>query len=131
MTGGENDPGSWMLRTEKLAAGKPRTFDSYDPFPSPPGTVSFPGDGIDARIELNDKRIWPIATDWQYVQNATVTSPIDVTTTVAAGDRLIFRVNMHSNFGWDTTAFDPTITYTDGETHTASKEFSTEQGKNG
>ena len=50
---------------------------------------------------------------------------------VAAGDRLVFLVNMNENIGFDTTAFDPTIAYEDGETHTASKEFSGEQGKNG
>ena len=32
MTGGESQPGSWMLRTEKLALGKPHTFDSYESF---------------------------------------------------------------------------------------------------
>ncbi len=36
MTGAESQPGSWGLRTEKLSASKPRTFDSYDPFPSTP-----------------------------------------------------------------------------------------------
>ncbi len=54
-------------------------------------------------------------------------SPLDVT----AGDRLVFLVNMHGNIGFDTTAFNPTITYEDGETHTASGEFSGEQGKSG
>ena len=38
---------------------------------------------------------------------------------------------MHGNIGWDTTAFDPTIAYADGETHVASKEFSDKQGQNG
>ena len=33
MTGGENRPGSWMLKTESLRAGRDRNFDSYDPFP--------------------------------------------------------------------------------------------------
>jgi hypothetical protein len=33
MTGGENRPGSWMLKTESLHAGRDRNFDSYDPFP--------------------------------------------------------------------------------------------------
>jgi len=51
MTGGENQPGSWVLKTEKLSAAKPRTFDSYEPFPS--AGPSFPGDGINAKITLN------------------------------------------------------------------------------
>lgn len=33
MTGGENAPGSWVLKTEALESGAPRMFDSYDPFP--------------------------------------------------------------------------------------------------
>ncbi|MGO4211869.1 hypothetical protein AB4043_13710, partial [Terriglobus sp. YAF25] len=33
MTGGENRPGSWMLKTESPSAGRDRNFDSYDPFP--------------------------------------------------------------------------------------------------
>ena len=47
MTGGENQPGSWMLKTEKLDPAKPRTFDSYEPFPARrrrrfPATASTP-----------------------------------------------------------------------------------------
>jgi hypothetical protein len=93
-------------------------------------TQNFPGDGINAKILLNDKQIWP-AQGWQYVANATVTVPFDVSADVAAGDKLVFLVNMNQNIGWDTTAFDPTLAYADGETHTASKEFSGEQGKSG
>ena len=55
MTGGENQPGSWVLKTEKLTAAKPRTFDSYEPFPS--AGPSFPGDGINAKITLNGKQV--------------------------------------------------------------------------
>jgi len=128
MTGGENRPGSWMLKTETLTAGKPRQFDSYEPFPGI--TEHFPGDGINAKILLNDRQIWP-AQGWQYVPNATVTAPFNVSVDVAKGDRLVFLVNMNGNIGWDTTAFDPTIAYQDGETHTASKEFSGEQGSDG
>jgi hypothetical protein len=130
MTGGENQPGSWVLKTEQLTADRPRRFDSYEPFPLPPGTPQFQGDGIDAKVLLNDKQLWP-AAGWQYVPNATVTAPFDIATNVAAGDKLVFLVNMHGNIGWDTTAFDPTIACADGETHTASKEFSDEQGRNG
>lgn len=128
MTGGENQPGSWMLKTEKLDPAKPRTFDSYEPFKA--GAAAFPGDGIDAKVTLNGKQVWP-AKDWQHVPNATVTVPFDFTADVAAGDKLVFLVNMHGNIGWDTTAFDPTIAYPDGETHVASREFSDKQGQNG
>jgi hypothetical protein len=130
LTGGENQPGSWDLRTERFDAAKPRRFDSYEPFPLDLAKASFPGDGVDAKILLNGTQIWP-ATGWTYVPNATVTVPFDVSVDVAAGDTLVFLVNMHGNIGWDTTAFDPTIAYADGETHTASREFSNEQGRNG
>jgi hypothetical protein len=33
MVGAHNEAGSWVLKTEKLPPGKPRKFDSYDPFP--------------------------------------------------------------------------------------------------
>ena len=33
MTGGENRPGSWLLKAESFQANKSRTFDSFDPFP--------------------------------------------------------------------------------------------------
>ena len=128
MTGGENQPGSWVLKTEKLNRAKPRTFDSYEPFPAAP--PQFPGDGIDAKITLNGKQVWP-AKGWQYVPNATVTVPFDFALDVSAGDKLVFLVNMHGNIGWDTTAFDPKIAYADGETHVASQEFSGKQGQNG
>ena len=130
MTGGENQPGSWMLKTEKLTSDKPRTFDSYEPFASAATATAFPGDGINAKVLLNGKQVWP-GNGWQYVPNATVTVPVDFRVDVAAGDKLTFLVNMNGNIGWDTTAFDPTIKYDDGETHVASTEFSDKQGQHG
>ncbi len=138
MTGGENQPGSWVLKTEQLAASKPRKFDSYEAFPVDPSVPQYPGDGVDAKILLIPagagvgaaKQIWP-AEGWQYVANANVRAPFDVSADVQPGDRLVFLVNMHGGIGWDTTAYDPTIAYADGETHVASKEFSDQQGLNG
>ena len=129
MSGGQSTPGSWRLKTETLSREKPRKFDSYEPFPLD-GPPTFPGDGVNAKILLNDRQVWP-AQGWQYVANATVTVPLDFTMDVKAGDKLVFLVNMNKNIGFDTTAFDPTIAYKDEESHTASKEFSAEQGKNG
>ncbi len=130
MTGGENQAGSWDLRTETLSAETARRFDSYEPFPIDMSKVSFLGEGINAKIMHNATQVWP-ADGWKYVANATVVEPIDVTVDVAAGDTLVFLVNMNTEIGFDTTAFDPTIAYADGETHQASKEYSGEQGKNG
>lgn len=132
MSGGSNEPGSWKLKTEHLNAAKARTFDSFEPFPfeaqEPPR--KFPGDGVDAKILLNDRQVWPSA-GWQYVANSTVQTRFDLRVPVKAGDQLVFLVNMHRNIGFDTTAFDPTIAYDGGPAHTASKEFAGVQGKNG
>lgn len=128
MTGGENQPGSWVLKTEKLNIKKPRTFDSYEPFPAV--ATAAPGDGVNVKILLNGKQLWP-TSGVQYVANASVKAPVDFQANVAAGDRLAFVVNMNGNIGWDTTAFDPTIKYDNGEAHTASREFGDKQGQNG
>jgi hypothetical protein len=130
MTGGDNQPGSWDLRTEKLDAAKARKFDSYEPFPADLSKTTYQGDGINAKILHNDTQVWP-ASGWTYVANATVNEPFDVTVDVAAGDRLAFLVNMNKGIGFDTTDFDPVIAYSDGEKHQAGEEFSGEQGKNG
>ena len=130
MSGGENQPGSWKLKTEALNPAKPRKFDSYEPFPiEMRGRQEFLGDGVDAKVLLNGQQVWP-ANGWHYVSNATVRVPFEFSADVQSGDKLVFIVNMHGNIGYDTTAFNPTITYADGETHTASQEFSHEQGKN-
>jgi hypothetical protein len=132
MTGGENAPGSWKLKTEKLGPEKPRKFDSYDPFPVDAAAASaqFPGDGVNAQVRLNDQPVWP-ASGWAFSANATVTVPFDFRVEVKPGDKLVFLVNTKSTITCDTTAFDPTITYADGETHVASKEFSNRQGQTG
>ncbi len=67
-----------QLRTQLDGYDKPRPFDSYDPFLLTPGAQQFPGDGVDAKILLNDGQVWP-AAGWQYVPNATVTVPFDIT----------------------------------------------------
>ncbi|MHB0997943.1 MAG: alpha-amylase family protein [Armatimonadota bacterium] len=128
MTGAENWPGSWKLKKENLSSEKPRKFDSYDPFQ---GEEFKPvGDGVNAKIMLNGKQIWP-ETGWAYTASASVTVPFDLNVEINAGDKLVFLTNINEQFSNDTTAFDPTIKYSDGETHTASAEFSGEQVKNG
>lgn len=130
MTGGECLPGSWDLRTESLSS-TPRKFDSYEPFPVAQGTQMCPGaDGVNAKILLNDKQVWP-ESDWAYSKDGASAVAFDFTADVKAGEQLAFMVNMNENFAYDTTAFDPTIAYENGESHQASKEFSDEQGKNG
>jgi hypothetical protein len=128
MTGGNNAHGSWVLKTEKLEIGKPRLFDSYDPFP----VSNVCGDFVDGKpniaIQLNGKPVWP-AAGRIAAQSATRVVPIDTLVEVRKGDRIVFLVK--PNRAFDTLEFDPTITYSDGETHIASREFSTQQGDNG
>ncbi len=134
MTGGENRPGSWTLRTEELKPGVPREFDSFDPFEgSEKG--NFVGDGVIARVVLNDDQIWPVKDwlhkKWEYIPNADSKIPVDAEADVRAGDRLAFIVNRFGSTGSDLTAFDPKIVYSNGEAHQPSEEFSGEQGTNG
>ncbi|MFA5206759.1 MAG: hypothetical protein WC708_20355, partial [Lentisphaeria bacterium] len=137
MTGGAFFTGSWKLVTESLDAAKPIMFDSYAPYPydgirgyEGAGGERFPGDGVNVKIFRNDAQVWP-ATGWQSAPNALAKVAVDVSTDVNIGDKLIFLVNISKNDRYDTTDFDPAITYSDGESHTASKEFSDKQGANG
>jgi hypothetical protein len=129
MTGAENQPGCRVLKTEHLAPESARRFDSYDPFPAADGR-SPGGDGVDARITLNDKLVWP-AHGWQHSRGMDDRVPFDLRIDVAGGDRIRFQVNKHGDIAFDTTQFDPTIAYDGGETHVASREFSGQQGRSG
>ena len=128
MTGGNNAHGSWVLKTEKLSAGSPRRFDSDDPFPD----RGVCGDFVDGKpnlaILLNDKPIWP-ARGQMVAQSENRVVPIDASAEVRTGDRIVFLAK--PNRAFDTLEFDPTISYSDGESHTASREFSTQQGEQG
>lgn len=127
MSGAECFGDSWKMRTEALGA-KPREFDSFDP---PPGaSQALPGDGVDLRISLNDAPLWP-ATGWAHSAHANDVQTHDVAVQVKAGDRLLFVLNRHGNFGWDTTEWDPVVRYDTGEEFQASKGFSDRQGANG
>lgn len=134
VTGGENRPGTWTLKSEQLKPDVPREFDSYDPFG---GTAegNFVGDGVIARVLRNDEQIWPpkdwLHKKWQYIPNADAKIPLDAEVDVLTGDRLVFVINRFGTTGHDLTAFDPTIVYPNGEAHRASEEFSGQQGKNG
>ncbi|MGA2656376.1 MAG: hypothetical protein ABSH34_02550 [Verrucomicrobiota bacterium] len=128
MTGGENAAGSWTVQTETLPPGKARTFDSYEPMKV--DLSQLPGDGVNAKILLNNRQVWP-DHGWQYLPHGGVTARFDLSLEVAVGDQLVFLVNMNKHVSNDTTTLDPTITYPDGEKHTASAEFGTEQGQHG
>ena len=129
MTGGECVPGCWTLKTDKLDA-KPAKFDSYEPMPIDPGKVHPTGDGVNAKILLNGKQVWP-ESGWAFSAHSMSKIPFDFDLNIKQGDNLVFLVSANANIGFDTTALDPSISYADGETHVASQEFSSEQGKSG
>ena len=128
MTGGDNAHGSWVLKTEKLQAGQPRKFDSYDPFPD----RGLCGDFVDGKpnltVLLNDRRIWP-APGQNVIPDAKHAIPVDANVGIQKGDKLVFLAA--PNRAFDDLQFDPSISFSDGETHVASKEFATSQGENG
>lgn len=124
MSGAELFGDSWRMRGEPLGA-EPRVFDSYDPPPN--AALLRQGDGVEARILLGDRPIWP-AEGWAHSLDAADVQRHDVTVRVAAGDRLAFVIARGGDMGWDTTEWDPTVTYADGEAFRASEGFSAEQG---
>jgi hypothetical protein len=134
MAGGDNRPGSWNLRTEKLLPAQSRSFDSYDPL-NGSASGNYAGDGVITRVLLNNQQVWPVKSwrtmKWGYAPNADTPLHIDAEANVWPGDKLVFVVNRFGTMNLDTTSFDPTVTYADGEQHTASKEFGNSQNKNG
>ena len=128
MTGGDNGHGSWVLKTEKLDVEKPRQFDSYDPFPDRGACGDFVDGKPNVAILLNGEQIWPQAGH-PIAQSAARVVTVDATAQVRKGDQVGFFAKPDRAF--DTLEFDPVISYSDGETHIASKEFSTQQGENG
>ncbi len=126
ISGAEQSGDSWRMRTEPLTGA--REFDSYDA-PSPVGG-GLPGDGVDARIVLNDAPLWP-AEGWAHSAHSGDAQTHEVTARVRAGDRVLFLVGRHGHMGWDTTEWDPAVAYEDGEAYRASEGFSSTQGAGG
>lgn len=128
MSGAELFGDSWRLRTEPVS-GQEKFFESYDP---PPGAANakLPGDGVDARILLNGKPLWP--TDgWVHSAHSNDVKSHEVEAVVNAGDRIMFVLARHGHMICDTTEWDPLVRYDDGEAFRASEGFSTEQGRGG
>ncbi len=128
MTGGANAHGSWVLKTEKLTVNKPRTFDSNDPFPDRGLCGDFVDGKANVSILLNGKQIWPTPGQ-MATRRADRIVPMEASASVQKDDTIVFLVA--PNRAFETLKFDPTLSYSDGETHAASKEFSTHQGENG
>ena len=129
---------SWQLTKEQLDPAKPpRAFDSYDPFPSdsisklPPDSV-LSTDGVDLKILLNGKQVWP-KEGWHSVfdPHPIELNKLNLNLEVKTGDRLAIVANKRKHSRMDTLNFDPVITYGDSEVHTASAEFGANQGEKG
>ena len=129
MTGGECKPQAWNLKTEKLAVDSVRKFDSYEPMAAD-SEPQFAGNGVNARILLNDKQVWP-ESGWTHVANSKTRIPFDIDLDIKAGDTIVYVVNAGGGREFDTTEFNPSIAYADGSNYTASDGFSEVQGKNG
>ncbi len=128
MSGAELFGDSWRMRTEPLT-GEDRVFDSYDAPPTATG-AALQGDGIDARIVVNETQVWP-ETDWARSAHAGDVLTHEVTVEAKPGDRILFALARGGNMAFDTTEWDPLVTYGDGEAFRASDGFSTEQGLGG
>jgi hypothetical protein len=126
MTGAVNTvhPGAWTLKTETLASGTTRTFDSYDP---PSYLPIGKGDGVNVRILHNNRQVWP-AKGWQFVADRNVFADHDLTLDVKAGDIIRFVTNCNGDIADDQTRWDPVIIATDKTSHQAMHEFGCEQG---
>lgn len=88
------------------------------------------GDGVNLKILMNDDQIWP-KTGWAHSKHSADRRHHDLKVDVSAGDKLYFLVNMNQGMGFDSTYWNPIITYEDGTTYRASKGFSGTQGANG
>lgn len=128
MSGAELFGDSWRMRTEELLEGT-RIFDSYD---APPGAheAALPGDGVNVRILVNDRQIWP-ETGWVHSAHSNDVQTHDLYVQVQAGDRVMFVLGRAGHMICDTTEWDPEIVYEDGVSFRASEGFSTEQGRGG
>jgi len=91
MTGGENQPGSWDLKTEKLGFEKARVFDSYEPFPVA-AQASFPEMASTRKSCENDTQVWPPTAG---IISLMPRSPSrSISPFALPGDKWIFLVNM-------------------------------------
>lgn len=70
------------------------------------------GDGIMASIWKNDEHVWPAAAEWQVVEyNDPFGTRHDFSLNVSSGDIISFRIHQRGDTAFDTTAWDPVITY--------------------
>lgn len=70
------------------------------------------GDGVTVSLWKNNTMIWPDNGNWQAIAYNDNTGVLhNVHTAVSAGDTISFRVDERSNNAYDTTQWNPAITY--------------------
>ncbi|MFD2331645.1 hypothetical protein ACFSR7_20515 [Cohnella sp. GCM10020058] len=69
------------------------------------------GDGVNVKIMKNGTQIWP-ASGWRSIAyNDGIGYSVNISTTVTASDTLLFIVNANNSVSYDSTEWDPVITY--------------------
>ena len=86
------------------------------------------GDGVQLKILKNGQQIWP-RDGWEFSRDSRDKRPHNFMIDVSLDDKLYFQVNMNEGFSFDTTFWNPTITYEDGTVYQASEGFSGIQGQ--
>lgn len=70
------------------------------------------GDGVNVSVWKNNAMVWPMGGVWQTIAyNDTTGYAHDFTVEVAPGDILSFRVDQRSTIDFDSTAWNPVISY--------------------
>ncbi|MGD0896858.1 MAG: hypothetical protein ABR915_03415 [Thermoguttaceae bacterium] len=85
------------------------------------------GDGVEVEIRLDDKAVWSDRIEARDAKGR----DLDLRLDIRKGQSLRFAVAAGPTISYDTTAWDPVVTYANGARHQASAGFSNEQGKNG
>ena len=83
---------------------------------------------IQLKILKNGQQIWP-RDGWEFSRDSRDKRPHNFMIDVSLDDKLYFQVNMNEGFSFDTTFWNPTITYEDGTVYQASEGFSGIQGQ--
>ncbi|MCU6707356.1 glycosyl hydrolase family 28 protein [Paenibacillus sp. J5C_2022] len=94
--------------------------------------VATGGDGVKVSIWKNGTMIWPADGQWQTIAyNDTAGVSHQVSTTVAAGDKISFRVDQNGNSSYDSTSWNPEINYEFNNVFNAAWDMGHLQGNHG
>jgi hypothetical protein len=82
-------------------------LSSVDPILTPDAS----SDGTMAKVLVNDVVVWPPDGGWQFIPPNVRVPMGTVTVDVKAGDRIHFRLNKNVTTSFDSTVWDPVVTY--------------------